>query len=60
MYKKRCWDFGIRYSESRRPILTNDVKSFVDERYIYFTILLKPLMNANGSSNIPIQLPNAN
>jgi len=60
MYQKRCWDFGIRYSENRRPILTNDVKSFVDERYIYFTILLKPLMKANSSSNITMQLPNAN
>ncbi|MDF1878753.1 LPS-assembly protein LptD [Sulfurimonas sp. SAG-AH-194-C20] len=60
MYKKRCWDFGIRYSENRRPILSNDITSFVNERYIYFTILLKPLMKANGSSNITMQLPNAN
>lgn len=60
MYKKRCWDFGIRYSENRRPILSNNATSFIDERFIYFTILLKPLMQANGSSNIAIQLPNAN
>jgi len=60
MYKKRCWDFGIRYSENRRPILSNNATSFIDERYIYFTILLKPLMQANGSSNIAMQLPNAN
>ena len=60
MYKKRCWDFGIRYSENRRPILSSNQESYVDERYVYFTIVLKPLMQANGSSNIPIQLPNAN
>ena len=60
MYKKRCWDFGMRYSENRRPVLTNSGESFVNERYVYFTIVLKPLMQSNGSSNIPIQLPNAN
>ncbi|MDQ7067226.1 MAG: LPS assembly protein LptD [Sulfurimonas sp.] len=60
LYRQRCWDFGIRYSENRRPTLSSNVESFVDERYIYFTILLKPLMKDNGSSNITMQLPNSN
>jgi len=51
MYKKRCWDFGIRYSENRRPILTTTGESSVDDRYIYITIILKPLMQANGNSS---------
>ena len=52
LYKKRCWDFGLRYSENRRPVLTNAGSSdFIDDRYIYLTIVLKPLMQSNNASS---------
>jgi len=52
MYKKRCWDFGIRYSENRRPILTNTGEAdYLDDRYIYVSIVLKPLMQSNSASS---------
>ena len=52
MYKKRCWDFGIRYSENRRPILTNlGEADFIDDRFVYVTVILKPLMQANGNKS---------
>jgi len=60
MYKKRCWDFGIRYSENNRPILTTSGESSVYDKYIYFTIVLKPLMQADGTSLLTYQLPNSN
>ncbi len=52
MYKKRCWDFGIRYSENNRPILTNTGESSsVYDKYIYLTLVLKPLMQSEQSSS---------
>lgn len=59
MYKKRCWDFGLRYSENRRPILTNTGESdYIDDRYIYLTLVLKPLMqSSNSSALITYKLP---
>ncbi len=60
MYKKRCWDFGIRLSETRRPITTVNGDSFIDERYLYFTILLKPIMKARNSSVLTYKFPQAN
>jgi len=52
MYKKRCWDFGIRYSENRRPILNSiGEASFLEDRFIYITVILKPLMKANGNNS---------
>lgn len=52
MYKKRCWDFGLRYSENRRPVLTNNgTADYIDDRYIYLTIVLKPLMQSNNASS---------
>jgi LPS-assembly protein len=56
MYKKRCWDFGLRYSENRRPVLTTTGDSFIDDKYIYLTLVLKPLMQANDGSLITYQL----
>ena len=59
MYKKRCWDFGVRYVENNRPVLTTvgEEKSIYD-KYIYLTIILKPFMQADtGSSNISYKLP---
>ncbi len=44
LYTKRCWDFGLRYVENNRPILLNGgITSSVYDRYVYFTIILKPL-----------------
>ena len=60
MYKKRCWDFGIKYSENNRPVLTTTAESSVYDKYVYFTIVLKPLMQADGTSLITYQLPNSN
>ena len=58
MYKKRCWDFGLRYVESNRPILTTAESASVYDRYIYFTIVLKPLMTSGAeSSNFAAKLP---
>jgi len=52
LYKKRCWDFGIRYVESNRPILTNTNGSdSIYDRYIYITITLKPMMSSNNSQS---------
>jgi LPS-assembly protein len=43
LYSKRCWDFGLRYVENNRPILTNNESSSVYDKYIYFSIALKPM-----------------
>ena len=59
MYKKRCWDFGLKYSENNRPILTsgNQISSVYD-RFIYITVIFKPIMNPNGAtSNYIMRLP---
>ena len=44
LYSKRCWDFGMRYVENNRPILTQggETQSIYD-KYVYFTIIMKPL-----------------
>lgn len=52
MYKKRCWDFGIRYVENNRPILNNiGQPDSIKDRYIYFTIALKPIMSSDNKSS---------
>jgi len=59
MYKKRCWDFGIKYAENRRPILTQGGEaSYIYDRFVYITIVLKPLMQASSNSSfITYKLP---
>ena len=58
-YDKRCWSFGLRYAENNRPVLTNNLQnSSIYERYIYFTILLKPIMKPSKSNEFGIRLPN--
>ncbi|MBU0721517.1 LPS assembly protein LptD [bacterium] len=58
MYKKRCWDFGLRYVENNRPVLTNNNSSSVYDRYLYFSIVLKPLMKQGGAaSDFAARLP---
>ncbi len=58
LYKKRCWDFGLRYVENNRPILSSsgDYNSVYD-RYVYFTILLKPLMDTSSNPGLSFKLP---
>jgi LPS-assembly protein len=54
LYSKRCWDFGLRYVENTRPILTSDNQaSSIDDRYIFFTITLKPI----GGSEVNYRVP---
>ncbi|SFV57917.1 Outer membrane protein Imp, required for envelope biogenesis / Organic solvent tolerance protein precursor [hydrothermal vent metagenome] len=58
LYQKRCWNFGLRYAENNRPILTKDQKaSSVYDRYIYFTIVLKPIMKPTASDFFGLRLP---
>jgi len=61
MYKKRCWDFGIKYREDNRPVLLqNGTSSSIYDKYIYLTIVLKPLMQSGGNSSmIAYKLPNS-
>lgn len=52
MYKKRCWDFGLRYAENRRPVLINNgTADFIDDRFIYLTVVLKPLMKPTNATS---------
>lgn len=57
LYKKRCWDFGIRYLENIRPILTQTGSSSIADKYIYFTIALRPFMSSNRTSDFNVRLP---
>jgi len=58
LYQKRCWNFGLRYVENNRPILTQQDASSVYDRYIYFSIALKPMMSSSGNgSDFAIRLP---
>ena len=58
MYKKRCWDFGIRYLENVRPILAADgSSSFINDKYIFFTIALRPFMTPSRANDFSARLP---
>ena len=57
MYKKRCWDFGMRYLENNRPILTADGSTSMYDRYLYFTLNLKPIISSQGGSLYDWKLP---
>ena len=61
LYDKRCWSFGLRYSENNRPILTNDNKvASVYDRYLYVTLLLKPFMKPSASDFFGFKLSGGN
>jgi len=49
LYQKRCWDFGIKYLENNRPVLRDDGADSVYDKYIYFTVALKPMMSRSSS-----------
>ena len=57
MYKKRCWDFGLKYVENNRPILTQTGESSIYDKYIYLTVVLKPFMKPDkDGSNLSYKL----
>jgi len=59
LYKKRCWNFGIKYSENNRPVLTQSGESSIYDKYLYLTIVLKPLMQPSANSSfVTYKLPN--
>ena len=44
LYSQRCLDFGLKFVQNRRPILTNVIgNDSVDDSYIFITIILKPI-----------------
>jgi LPS-assembly protein len=49
-YSKRCWEFGVEYVENNRPILTNNQVQSLYDKYVYFTIVLKPLGGVDNLS----------
>jgi LPS-assembly protein len=53
-YQKRCWKFGMRYVENNRPILTNNNASSLLDKYVYFTIELRPI----GGTEVNYRLSN--
>lgn len=53
-YTKRCWEFGMRYVENNRPILTQNEASSVFDKYVYFTIMFKPI----GGTEVNYKLSN--
>jgi len=58
LYQKRCWDFGLQYVENNRPILLNDnTPASVYDRYIYLTLLLKPIMGSSSANFFGLRLP---
>jgi len=58
MYKKRCWNFGAKYVENNRPILTQNGESSIYDKYVYLSIVLKPFMQPDrDGSNLSYKLP---
>ena len=57
LYEKRCWNFGLKYVEHNRPKLTQDGISSVYDKYIYLTVVLKPIMSSDSESAYGISIP---
>jgi LPS-assembly protein len=59
LYKKKCWDFGLKYVENNRPVLKNgSISNSIQDRIIYMTVALKPLMTSqNKNSTFRYVLP---
>ena len=49
LYKKRCWDFGLKYLENNRPVSGAQP---VRDRYIMLNIVLKPFMKSNTNNSL--------
>lgn len=44
LYSTRCLDFGVKYVQNLRPIVTNaNVNDSINDSYIFITIILKPI-----------------
>ncbi len=48
LYQQKCWNFGLKYLENNRPVLTETGSTSIYDRYIYLTIALKPMMSPNS------------
>jgi len=59
LYKKRCWEFGLKFLENTRPILTQSGTDSINDRYLYFTIVLSPMMKSGTTSNFAARLPDS-
>ena len=58
LFKKRCWEFGLKYVENNRPILTHNSNSdSIKDRYVYFTIVFKPFMESSSKPVFIHKLP---
>jgi len=59
LYKKKCWDFGLKYIENNRPVLKHGyIADSIQDRIIYMTVALKPLMTSqNKNSTFRYVLP---
>ncbi|MDP1785052.1 MAG: LPS assembly protein LptD [Sulfuricurvum sp.] len=44
MYSQRCLDFGLRFVQNNRPVLTNaNASDSVNDSYVFITLILKPI-----------------
>lgn len=44
MYSQRCLDFGLRFVQNIRPVLTNVTNdNAVNDSYVFITLILKPI-----------------
>ncbi len=57
LYQKRCWNFGIKYLENNRPRLTESGSKSINDRYVYFTIVLKPMMSPDSGPLYEHKMP---
>lgn len=58
LYKKRCWEFGLKYVENNRPLLTNNTQlNSIKDRYIYLTIIFKPFIKSGSNPIFIHKLP---
>ena len=58
LYTKRCWKFGLRYVENNRPQPTQNGAPSILDKYVYFTIVLTPIMKyKEGASDFSLMVP---
>ncbi len=58
LYKSKCLDFGLKYQENRRPITANSGNSFIEDKFVFINLVLKPIMQNSKNSLFTYQLPN--
>jgi len=57
LYQQKCWNFGLKYLENNRPLLTNTGSTSIYDRYIYLTLVLKPMMSPESKPLYEYKLP---